>query len=120
MSYLVVLVIDEVERCPELFDAWEGAGVSGITILESTGLGRMRRISGYRDDIPIMASVRSLLFSHEEYHRTVFTLVNDEASVDRLIAVTEKVLGNLDEPNKGVLFVLPVLRVVGIPPQIDA
>ncbi|MFN2276219.1 MAG: hypothetical protein ACK2UR_01270 [Candidatus Promineifilaceae bacterium] len=115
MSYLVVFVVDEIEHCPPLFDAWEEIGVTGVTILESTGLGRIRRASGYRDDLPIMPSLRNLLQTQEEHHRTLMVLVQDKATIDRLIAVTENVVGPLNEPHKGVLFVLPVLRVVGLP-----
>ena len=39
MSYLVVLIVDDPDDCPSILDAWEAAGVSGVTILESSGLG---------------------------------------------------------------------------------
>ena len=113
--YLVIFVVDEIEHCPALFDAWEGIGVTGVTILESTGLGRIRRASGYRDDLPLMPSIRNLLQTREEHHRTLMVLVKEEATIDKIVAATESVVGDLNEPNKGVLMVLPVLRVVGIP-----
>jgi nitrogen regulatory protein PII len=113
--YLVIFVVDEIEHCPALFDAWEEIGVTGVTILESTGLGRVRRAASYRDDLPLMPSIRSLLQTQEEHHRTLMVLVKEEATIDKIISATESVIGDLNEPNKGVLFVLPVLRVVGIP-----
>ena len=48
MSYMVVLVVDDVEQCPAVLDAWEEIGVSGVTILASTGLGRVRK-AGLRE-----------------------------------------------------------------------
>jgi nitrogen regulatory protein PII len=114
MSYLVIFVIDEIEHCPSLFDAWEAIGVTGVTILESTGLGRIRRAAGYRDDLPLMPSIRNLLQAREEHHRTLMVLVKDKATIDKLITATESVVGSLNEPHRGVLFVLPVLRVIGV------
>lgn len=114
MHYLVLLVIDDINKCPPLFNAWEEAGVSGLTIIESTGLGRVRRTLGLRDDMPLMPSIRSLLQSQEEHHRTIFTIVNSEEMIDKLIAATESVVGKLSEPHTGVLFALPVARVVGL------
>ena len=114
MNYLIIFIIDEIEQCPALFDAWEEVGVTGITILESTGLGRIRRNAGYRDDLPLMPSIRNLLQSREEHHRTLMTLVKDEAMIDVVVEATEKVVGSLDQPHKGVLFALPVVRVVGV------
>ncbi len=115
MSYMVMFVLDDIDKCSPIFDAWEDAGVKGITILESTGLGRIRRQSGYRDDLPLMPSIRKLLQTREEHHRTIFTLVKTEELVDKLIDATQSVMGDLNEPNRGVIFVLPVARVVGIP-----
>jgi len=114
MKYLVMLVVDDMEKCPSLFEAWEAAGVSGITIFESTGLGRIRRAFGYRDDLPLMPSLRNLMQSREAHHRTLLALVREEAMIDRLIEATESILGNLNEPDTGILFALPVARVHGI------
>ena len=52
MHQMVLLVLDDVNYCTPVLDAWEKAGVSGITILDSTGLGRVRAASSYRDDFP--------------------------------------------------------------------
>ena len=56
MSYLVVFVLDDIDRSQDVLDAWESAGVNGITIIESTGLGRVRQ-AGIRDDIPLLPSL---------------------------------------------------------------
>lgn len=112
MYQMVLLVVSNSEQCPSVLDAWEASGVGGITILESTGLGRVRQAS-IRDDLPIMPSL-SRLFQHREVrHRTIFTVVDSDEMVDRLIEVTEEKLGDLNNPHNGVLFVLPVSRVVG-------
>ena len=113
MYQMVLLVLDDLERSGEVLAAWEDAGVSGVTILESSGLGRMRNIFG-RDDLPLIPSISSLLKSREEQHRTFFTLVDSDEMVDKLIEVTQAVAGQLSEANKGILFVLPVTRAIGI------
>ena len=114
MYQMVVLVLDELEKSADVLDAWEEVGVTGVTILESTGLGRLRFGAGMRDDIPIMLTLSSLMQTREEQHRTMFTLVQGDETVDRLIEATQSVTGNLDGPNRGILFVLPVMRTVGI------
>ncbi len=113
MYHMVLFVIDDVDDCPSILDAWEAAGAVGVTILESTGLGRVRE-SGIRDDIPLMPSIMNLLRTQEEHHRTLFTVVDSEERVDRLIDVTQQIVGDLEQPNKGVIFVLPVTRAVGL------
>ena len=56
MYHMVILIVDNVEQCFPVLDAWEALEVGGITILESTGLGRVRK-SGPRDDLPLMPSL---------------------------------------------------------------
>jgi len=114
MKYMVIAVVDELEKCPSIMDAWEAIGVVGITILESTGLGRIRKGLNIRDDLPLMPSLRSLMQTREEHHRTIFTIVNEEEMIDRIFKATEMVLGDLNEPNKGILFAVPVFRAFGV------
>ena len=76
MSYLVVFVLDDPDRCQNVLDAWEAAGAKGITILESTGIGRVRRV-GVRDDLPLMPSLSDLFKSAETHNRTLFSVVSD-------------------------------------------
>ncbi|MBP6015384.1 MAG: hypothetical protein KA586_01560 [Candidatus Promineofilum sp.] len=115
MYYLVTLILDDIARELEVFDAWENTGVGGITILESTGLARIRLKEGYRDDIPLMPSIRSFFHSREEHHRTIFSIVQGEAMVQRLIDVTESLLGPLSTPHTGIMFAVPISHVAGVP-----
>lgn len=113
MYYMVLLIIDDLNICPSVLDAWDAAKVPGITILESTGMGRIRKDS-IRDDIPMMPSLSELFRPREQQHRTIFCVVEGEEMVDRLVKITQEILGDLDNPNTGVLFVLPVSRAIGL------
>jgi len=113
MHYMVMLVLHKVDECTHILDAWDAEGVGGITILESSGMGRARRMS-LTHNIPLIPSLSDFLRSPEHRHRTLFTVVEDEAWVDRLIAVTEGILGSMESPDNGVIFVLPVVRARGL------
>ncbi|UCG24354.1 MAG: hypothetical protein JSW55_19910 [Chloroflexota bacterium] len=113
MNYMVLLIIDDLNICPAVLDAWDAAKAPGITILESTGMGRIREDS-IRDDMPMMPSLSDIFRSRERHHRTIFSVVEGEEMVDRLIEITREILGDLNKPDTGVLFVLPVSRVVGL------
>jgi nitrogen regulatory protein P-II 1 len=113
MQYLVVVIVDDPEHCPAILDAWEEMGVPGVTILESTGLGRLRR-GGLVDDLPLMPSLRDLLESREVPHRTLFSVVPGEEMMNQMIATVQRVIGDLDEPDTGFLFVTPVIQAMGL------
>ncbi|MCB9136537.1 MAG: P-II family nitrogen regulator [Anaerolineales bacterium] len=111
---LILFILHDAELLEELLDAWEEAGVSGATILHSSGLGRVRQGNSWRDDLPLMPSLKSL-FDHEEYFsRTLFTVVEDEAMVDKVLAATEKTIGDLNQPDTGLMVVIPTARVYGL------
>ncbi len=111
---MVLFVLHDPEKLQEVLAAWEDCGISGATVLYSTGLGRIRDNEGLRDDIPLIPSV-SDFFSHPEHHgRTIFTILDDDSIIPGLIAATEQVVGDLSEPNRGILAVLPVSQIKGL------
>ena len=113
MSFLVVMIVDDIEQSPAILDAWEEAGVLGITILASTGLGRVRR-AGLRDDMPLMPNLHDLFENEEVQHRTLLSVVDSQDLVDKMVAIAQQVIGNLEEPHTGFLFVVPVIQTYGL------
>jgi nitrogen regulatory protein PII len=112
MPHLLVFVLDNLEQCSDILAAWEEAGAPGITILESTGLGRLRQ--AMLDDLPLLPSLHDLLVSQELHHRTLFSVIEDEATLERVIAATEHLVGGASCGYAGLLFVAPVTRVLRI------
>ena len=111
---LVLFVLHDAEKLRTLLDAWKQAGVSGATVLFSTGLGRIDQSAALRDDLPLMPSLEDFLPKPERLSRTIFTMIDDETVVDKVIAATEQVVGDLCEPDRGLLMVLPVSQVYGL------
>lgn len=113
MGYLVVLIVDDIDDCSPVLDGWEQAGVTGVTILNSSGLGRIRQ-AGLRDDLPLMPSLSDLLQGEEVSHRTLLSVVDDEAKVDEMISIAQGIIGDLNNPHTGFMFVVPVLKCYGL------
>jgi nitrogen regulatory protein PII len=111
--FFVLFILDNPELIEELLDAWGRVGVKGATILHSSGMGRIL-IGGMRDDMPLFPSLERILDSTEEYSRTLFTVVENQETVDRIVKATEEIVGDLAEPNTGLLVVLPVVQVHGL------
>ena len=113
MAYLVMLVLDDPDRCRDVLYAWEAAGAPGVTILDSSGLGRVRR-AGIRDDVPLMPSMIDLFRRQEDHHRTLFSVVKDQSQVEAIAQATQALIGELDRGHTGLLFVVPVSQVYGL------
>ena len=111
MYSMIIFILDDIDYCHDVLNAWEDVGIIGVTMLDSSGLGRVR--NAVRDDIPLMPSLSDLFKKDETQHRTLFTVVDSEEQIDAIVKATESVVGSLDDPNTGFLFVTPVTRVYG-------
>ena len=118
MPCLIVLVLARPEMLQDVLRAWNNAGAPEVTVLESTGLGRLSALFG-RDDLPLFPSPSIFLEHRESVHNTIFSVLDSDALVDTLIAATQSVVGDLTQPGRGILFVVPLMRVVGyrLPPE---
>jgi len=112
--FMIMLILNNPEQCQDVLDAWEAAGAHGVTILPSTGLGHIRARMGLYDDMPLIPSLTDFFHQEENLHRTLIAIVPERPVVDRVILATLTVLGDLSQPNTGVLVILPVLEAYGL------
>ncbi|HEX5691026.1 MAG TPA: hypothetical protein VFX76_13525 [Roseiflexaceae bacterium] len=113
MPQLVVMVINDVTQLEPLVDAWTEAGAPGITVLHSTGVARLKDALR-RDDVPLFPSLKDILEHDDLHHRTVFTVAEGDELVEKLIVAAQKIVGDFDAANTGILFTLPVGRILGL------
>lgn len=111
MSHVVVLVVIEPELCSAVLDAWEELGVPGVTIFPSSGLSHYRKMA-LREDLPLMPSLYDLM-NEEMQHRTLVSVVETQEMIDKMAAAAENVLGCVDAPDTGFMFVVPAVKVFG-------
>lgn len=112
--YLILFVLNDPDRLDEILSAWEETGVSGVTILPSTGLGRLRQQEGLRDDIPLIPGLEDFYHRTSDVSYTLFTVVESEALVGEVLRATQAVVGSLDKPGNGILVILPTVSVHGL------
>jgi len=111
--YFLLLVLHDLTRCDDVLKAWEQAGVSGVTILPSTGLARLQK-RALHEDIPLIPSLEDFFTPSEDGNRTLFTILQDDSLIPAIVAATEGIIGKLDEPETGIIVVLPVYQSFGL------
>jgi len=114
--FFILFVLHDISKRKDLLHAWEEAGVKGATVLFSTGLGRIRQNFGLTEDFPLFPTMSDFMERLEDMDlsRTLFSVVDDEKIVDNVLQQTQKVVGDLSQPNTGILIVLPVSKVYGL------
>ena len=103
---LLIAVVNE-ENTEELLAGFLELGVTGATVLQSEGMGRL-----LANEVPIFAGLETLRRARPRNH-TLFSVI-DEDKVDRVMALVREVCGNLDGPSTGIAFTIPVTRVEGL------
>jgi nitrogen regulatory protein P-II 1 len=111
---MILFVLHDAEKLQAVLEAWEEAGISGATVLFSTGIGQIRESQALRDDLPIMPSLEDFYPAPENLGRTIFTITDDESLVEKILQATETVVGDLTETNRGILTVLPTNGIYGL------
>jgi hypothetical protein len=113
MMYMIMFVSKTVEQASEVLDVWVKAGVKGVTILESAGMQQVID-GGIRADVGIVFSLKSLMRAQEIHHRTLFSAIGDEETLQRVIDATTQQVGDWSRPDVGVLFVWPLASAYGL------
>ena len=110
--HLLVAVINHEELVDDILAGFIEIGITGATIVESKGMGRV-----LSREVPIFAGVRSLAATSRPANRTIFCLA-DDPKVEAAIVLIQEICGNLDLPGAGIVFTVPVDRVVGLKPEL--
>lgn len=115
--YLIVLFLYNPDLLEELLLSWSEEGVDGATVLFSTGMERLLQKQGIRDDLPLIPSLDDFYEAPETISRTIFAVIKEEAMIEKILAATQRVTGDLNIPGVGVLLVMPVFKAYGIDMQ---
>jgi nitrogen regulatory protein P-II 1 len=106
---LLVAVINQEEKLEAILSGMIELGVTGATIIDSSGMGRF-----LSHDVPIFAGVEALARTSRPKNQTIFSVIRDDAQVDAVIRMLEEVCGEFSTPATGIVFTLPIQRVVGL------
>lgn len=110
---MMMFVLDNPDQLDAVLDAWYAAGVSGVTIIETSGLHRRKRTRpiGARYAFGLGQSGAHI----EVGHYTLMAIVPDEDAVRACLAAAERIVGDLDGPNTGVMASWDLSVVKGVP-----
>lgn len=109
---LLIAVINQEEKLDEIMSGFLELGITGATIINSEGMGRV-----LSHDIPIFAGLQTLIARSRPQNQTILSVM-DEQKVEEAIALLQEICGNFDSPATGIVFTVPVGRVQGLAPEL--
>lgn len=111
---LLIAVVNEPEKLDEILAGFIELGVRGATVIHSEGMGRV-----LSHDIPIFAGLQTLINQSRPENRTIFSVLSEE-QVDPAISLLQAVCGDMANPATGIVFTIPLDRVVGLATELGA
>lgn len=112
---LLIAVINQEDRLDDILSGFLELGITGATILDSEGMGRV-----LSHDIPIFAGLQTLLSRARPRNKTLFSVIDSQEKVEGAIALLQEICGDLHDPATGIAFTLPLTRVTGLAPELGA
>jgi CBS domain-containing protein len=111
MSQCLIVILHKTDILAELLDTWQRMGVPGVTMFQGIG--------GYRTNQQlkksnIRSSLKHLFNINELHSKTLIAVIKDDNLMERAIAEAERLVGNFNNSDTGLLFTLPVNYVVGL------
>ena len=107
---LLIVILHDADRLPDLLKAWRRIGVPGTTILPSAGSFEAENW-GKRSGLSNLFSI----FDQEKLQqRTLLSLIDDDETLELAISEADRVVKGFDSPNSGILFSMPIEQVLGL------
>ena len=110
--FLLINVVEQTEKLPEILEGFSRVGVRGTTILGSTGMGRVLMAGGAQ--VPAAEEAAQALRSLEPSNKTTLTVVASQELLDAAIQVIHNSCGDLNQPGRGIIAVVPLHFVDGV------
>ncbi len=104
--YMIQFVLTDAQLTDRVLEGWYSAGITGTTLLNSSGISQRRmRIPG-RYAYTLSTSAANNI--------TLIAVVENETIVKACLAATEAAVGDLDKPHTGFFTYWPLTGVKGI------
>lgn len=110
---LLVAVINQDAHIDQVLAGFVELGITGATLLESRGMGRV-----LRRELPLFAGLQSLEHLTRAHNHTILCVL-EPTKVDDALRMIQAVCGDLAAPGTGIVFTVPVGRVVGLSPELE-
>jgi len=111
--FMMMFISKDVDQALDILEVWFKAGIEGVTIVESAGMQQLGK-QGIPDDVGILFSLSSFMRRQEIHHRTLFSAVKDEATLQHAVEATTRYVGDWSKTDVGVLFVWPLSYAYGL------
>ena len=111
---LLVCVLNHKDKLEEVLAGFLEIGITGATIVESQGMGRVL------EELPAVAHLMSLKSGTRPDNVTILSVVETDKMLEDGISMIQNICGDMNNPSTGIAFAVPVSNVVGMAPKLES
>lgn len=115
--HLLVVILEKATDLEKIITKFREIGVMGATLFDSRGIGRTTL---YGTDAPIISSLKRIFEGDAVYNHTMISVIKTEETLNQAIKAVADVCGDMNLPDKGILFTIKLEHVVGFGELHDA
>ncbi|MDR7869370.1 MAG: hypothetical protein RIN55_00825 [Tissierellaceae bacterium] len=104
---VLFIVLNEVDYLNDILEGFVDVGVSGATVLDSQGMASFI-VNNSNKSVPLFGYLKSMLEDSLPYNKTIFTVLENEALVEKAVAVVQDIVGEINSSNVGFMFTIPI------------
>lgn len=106
---LMVLILNKTDALEYLLEGLTAAGIGGATIIPSSG---MAMTLSKMNSSFLSSSIRSMFSGEVDDNKTIISVIEDE-QLELARRVVYNTVGDLSQPNTGIMFTIPLDFVEG-------
>ncbi len=110
---LLVCVVNREEKLEEILSGFLELGVTGATVIHSEGMGKV-----LSQEVPVFAGLQTLMSRSRPQNTTILSVIESPEVMDNAIKMVQEVCDDFDKPSTGIIFTVPLGRVVGLAPEL--
>ncbi|WP_129614241.1 P-II family nitrogen regulator [Acholeplasma hippikon] len=110
---LLVFILNNTDKLDGLVKEFAKNELTGATIIKSSGVAQRLLDSNDETLSTIVGSLKKIL-SRENVPNNTILMVLKEERVSKVVEIIESVVGDLSNPNTGIVFTLPIDFVKGL------
>jgi nitrogen regulatory protein PII len=109
--YTLFIILNRVEYLSEVLISLKKCGVRGATVIDS--MGSKKLLEKDTQNVSFINGIVRALEGDNRTNKTIFSVIEKEEQVKAAMEEVEKILGDMNKPNKGIMFVVPVEHIRG-------
>ncbi len=111
---LLVCVVNRDEKLEQILSGFLELGVTGATVLHSEGMGRV-----LSQEVPVFAGLQTLMSRSRPQNTTILSVIESPEVLQRAVDMVQEVCGGFGEPSTGIIFTIPLNRVIGLAQELS-